>query len=165
MNRAKIIFALQCLLFFLTTIGNFSTAQTSQGSSKSTSSDGATYEVKFYGDLIIGKDRTLENAMMRGRGQKLVEKGILVTSDSIVEKTNSSLTVIVKEQKLTFQITSSTILCDGKSPLIFSNFKVGDMVTITTKRNSFNAISLRKGPMLFKGVGGISKLKVYDCSH
>ena len=87
-----------------------------------------------------------------GRGQALLAGGLILTSNSIV--TISKTSVQVGES--TFSITNATKFClaDGKGAAVTS-FAAGDDVTVTSTADETVAMTLRKGlaqdPMILGG--------------
>jgi hypothetical protein len=148
-----------------------------QGVEGTVSQEKLGYQVQLFGDLVLGPDRLMSNALMQGRGQHLLqEKNILVTSDKIVEMSPGKFTLQVNAKKnpsakkfertlMEFAIQDATKICRSGKPVSIDSFKKGEMVTVSSEPGKSNALSVRYGPMLFGGADtGVAKLKKFDCS-
>ena len=108
---------------------------------------------------------------MRGRGQYINDKGLLVTSGEIVEITGTTVQVKPNagadpgEGSAAFSIVKLTKFCRAGKSSTFGSFKKGEMITIASDLGKKRALSIRSGPMLFAGFPGAVELKRYDCSH
>jgi hypothetical protein len=138
----------------------------SSGTITEEDSKGNKYTVEFYGDAIIDTSGSLNNSLIQGKGQYIVSKNLLVTSETVAELTDSTLTVQVGGKAIAFCLTKNTQFCDGTKSLKKGEIARGDMVTITSKLGHYVALTIRKGPMLFSGlVSPPLVLRVYRCEH
>ena len=131
--------------------------------------NGEAIKVEFYGDILLGTDRIMSNALTRGWGQFLLSNSDddfeLRTSSPISAITKTSIELNLKDNIQTFLITPKTIFCDFNGKQIgLETFRIEDMVTISSEVDENIASTIRMGPMYFIGVmTGSPKLKDIDC--
>ncbi len=129
---------------------------------------GDTLRAEFYGNLVLGPDRNLSNALMQAKGQYLNDTStdtVLVTAAAVVAVSADTLKIRMRDTIKAFRITQSTRLCKDGRPMILSDIKVGDVVTVTSRIKGNTALTVRHGPMLFSGMPGKLTLKHYRCDQ
>jgi hypothetical protein len=124
----------------------------------------------FYGDLIMGQDRVMENAIIQAEGQFLISDPnddlLLRTSSQIFAITKKSIELNIDGKTKTFQITRKTKFCDRNGNKIKrKEFLPGDRVTISSKLDESFAADIRKRGIYFTGaMSGAPKLRDVACS-
>ncbi len=161
MRVRSLLSVASCIIWLL---GSYSMAVASGGIA-TVGPNGEKYKVEFYGSLIVGPDRLLGNAMMQGKGQYyLAAQKILVTSGRVKEISNKLLAIQINGENKVFKLTKATKICNGRNSLKSLDLQKGEMVTVTSYVGQQIALSVRKGPMLFKGLMQPPlQLKEYKC--
>ena len=130
---------------------------------------GETIRVEFFGDILMGADRIMSNALTRGSGQflhnNLDDDFELRTSSEISAITKKAIKLKLNDKIKTFLITPKTVFCNLNGEKIEPEaFRVEDMVTVSSGLDENVASTVRMGPMYFTGVmAGSPKLKDLDC--
>lgn len=138
----------------------------SSGSVTSQDPKGVSYTVELVGNIIRSSDGSLENSMTQGVGQYILTQGnttLLITSGKVVATAKAEIKISVNGGVKTFTIGQGTAFCDGLKKAGQEQIKPGSTVTVTSPWGKSVALSVRVGPMLFSGLGGPLKLKVYGC--
>jgi hypothetical protein len=124
---------------------------------------GRTYKVEFFGNVIPGPDRTLSKSLFQARGEyPVASKDVLATTGEVTDVSQKRLQLTVGDAIKDFVIERFTKICRDRQRITLDTIKSKSMATVTTKRDSNVALSVRSGPMLFRGVTE-KTLVAYDC--
>lgn len=131
--------------------------------------DGRVLKVKSYGDLILGPDRLLSNAMVQAKGQfaQNTKNGtIIASSNTVVSISSGEISLDSEGNVIEFRITKDTKLCDKEKAIQWKDINVGDVVTVVTSTANNYAMTIKIGPMLIGGLPPFNKETVllnYGC--
>jgi hypothetical protein len=118
-----------------------------------------TSEMSFTG-TTAGPEGQL---LFQGEGTYLVDQQVVLFSLPISEITSKEITLEAKDRVFSFVISRETKLCKNKKKATWRSFKMGDLVTVCSRKDEMTAISIRFGPALFQPSTSGVKLQTYDC--
>ena len=93
---------------------------------------------------------------------------IIYTAGQILSIDKRRISMEVAETTMVFFLDSNTITCDVPHKITWNSLQKGDMITVFSRlSNRNNAVRIRKGPILVRGLsqyGGALKIPVSDKS-
>jgi hypothetical protein len=148
-SKARWLMATLSILIFMQSNVN------AQIVSSQTLKNGRVLHMESFGELILGPDRLLNKAKVRVKGQyvhRINDDLILITSEIVSAVSSENIQLTDKNQTYNFNITIQTRLCDGTKAIRWKDIKIGEMVSVVSKTDNQDAVSIRKGPLILGGL-------------